>query len=168
MLKIQHTGNIMQNAITYNAQLLPILNEWLFKLNTHIFKTFLPNQLLKNYSLEYLMFSDIFSNEKNASYILTYYNIDLLKKIYPILTIKQRLKIKENVLHSISLLTSDILALLNVFHHFIESEDGKNYVLLNGKKFDNKKYINEIYFNYHHFFLYNLYEVLNIINNYKI
>ena len=59
----------MQNAITYHKQLLPILNNWLFNLNTKIFKSFLPNQLLKNYSLEYFMFSDIFSNEITEKYI---------------------------------------------------------------------------------------------------
>ena len=168
VLKILHIGNIMQNAITYHKQLLPILNNWLFNLNTKIFKSFLPNQLLKNYSLEYFMFSDIFSNEKRNEYILTYYNINLLKLIYPTLTKYQKSKIKKNILNNISLLTADILALLNVFHHFSESESGKFYVLLIGKKFDNKKYINEIYFNYKHFFLYNLYEALNVINNNKI
>lgn len=168
VLKILHIGNIMQNAITYHKQLLPLLNEWLYKINNNIFQNFKSNELFKIYSLKYPVFSDIFCNKNNyKKYKLIYFNNELLKLKYLTFSKNKQIKLKKIIENLISLLTIDILALLNVFKHFEESEEGKNYKKLIKNNFDNKKYINDIYFNNHHFFLNNLYTALNIINNYK-
>ena len=119
----------MQSTITYHKQLLQILNDWLFELNTSIFKQFEPSTLIKQYTLEYPMYSDIFYLAKTKKNILTIYNTNLLELILPTLTRKQINTIKTNCEKNIDILTYDIIALLNVFKHFTENSEAKKYVI---------------------------------------
>ena len=119
----------MQTTITYHKQLLQILNDWLFELNTNIFKQFEPTILIKQYTLEYPMYSDIFYLAKTKKNILTLYNPTLLQLILPTLTHKQINTIKTNCEKNIDILTYDIIALLNVFKHFTENAEAKKYVI---------------------------------------
>lgn len=119
----------MQSTITYHKQLLQILNDWLFELNTSIFKQFEPSTLIKQYTLEYPMYSDIFYLAKTKKNILTIYNTNLLELILPTLTRKQINTIKTNCEKNIDILTYDIIALLNVFKHFTENPEAKKYVI---------------------------------------
>lgn len=155
----------MQNTITYHKKLLQILNDWLFNLNTNIFKSFDNTTLIKQYMLEYPMYSDIFYLAKTKKNILTLYNTSLLELILPTLSIKEINTIKQNCKKNIEILTYDIIALLNVFKHFTENPEGKQYVLTTGLNFDNKLYTYTEFFKIHHFFLKNYYSVLNILKN---
>jgi hypothetical protein len=74
------------------------------------------------------MFSDIFYLDTAKQHKLVFYNFQLLRKTIDSLKKSDLKKILQKCEKNIQLLTYDILALLNIFKHFIESEDGKLYV----------------------------------------
>lgn len=166
-LKILHTGNTVQSAITYHKELLKILNKWLYNLNTSIITGFNDTNLIKTYIFEYAMYSDIFYNVKSKKYTLTFYNIELLKTLYPLLSFQEKNKILKNCQSNIELLTYDILALLNVFKHFQEDKNAIDYIKQTGISFDNKKYVYEKYLDYCNIWLTNYYTVIDILANNK-
>ena len=111
------------------------------------------------------MFSDIFYLDRSKVYTLSYYNIKLFETIFPILTKAELNKIKRNCLKNINLLTYDILALLNVYKHFIEHPTGISYVNQTGENFKDTQYVYEIYLNKQHLFLKNYFTILSIIES---
>jgi hypothetical protein len=128
-------GTIIQASLTYYSNILKKLNDWLYNLNKTLIKEFVPTELIKTYIFEYDMYSDIFYLEKTKKYALTFYNTNLLETILPTLTSKEKYKIRKNCNKNIELLTYDVLALLNVFKHFIENEDAVQYIKDNRKSF---------------------------------
>jgi len=74
------------------------------------------------------MYSDIFYLEKNKKYSLILYNEHYLNNNLINLTVKEKYKIRKICNKNIELLTYDILALLNVFKHFMEDPDTLNYI----------------------------------------
>ena len=160
-------GNIMQSALTYHLELLKILNKWVYNLNTTIINGFNDTNLIKTYIFEYPMYSDIFYTTKSKKYTLTLYNIDLLKNISAILSFQEKTKILKNCQKNIELLTYDILALLNVFKHFQENQEGIDYIKQTGTSFDNKKYVYEKYLDNCNIWLTNYYTVIDILSNNK-
>jgi hypothetical protein len=74
------------------------------------------------------MFSDIFYLDTSKQHKLVFYNFPLLKRTIDQLKKSDLKKILKHCEKNIQLLTYDILALLNIFKHFIESEEGKIYV----------------------------------------
>jgi hypothetical protein len=157
-------GNIMQNAITYHKGILPKLINWINKLNEGLIKPVSVDstKLYKRYELEFPIYSDIFSFDKQTKNYFYYYNIDLLKTA--ILSNKEKQAIVKHVQNYISVLTADLLALLNVFHHFNDSSMFIDYVNKIGANHSTKKYVNDVYLNHNHFLLNHYFQVLTILN----
>jgi hypothetical protein len=109
------------------------------------------------------MFSDIFYLDKSEKYTLTFYNIDLLNTIHPCLTNAEKIKIQKNCDKNIQLLTYDILALLNVYKHFTENEQGIEYAKTT-ENFDDSFYIYKHYLKEKHIWLENYFTVKNILS----
>ena len=164
-LKIRHTGNTVQSAITSHKELLKILNQWIYKLNSSIIKPFEPTNLIKKYIFEYKMYSDIFYLDKSKQQVLTLYNEKLLSDIFPLLNSGESRKIIKNCEKNIELLTYDLLALLNVFKHFVENKSALEYIRQQGLNFNNKKYIFTEYLETQNIWLKNYFNVLNILNH---
>lgn len=162
--KIQHIGNKIQSAITYNNKLFAILNDWLYQLNKSIILPFNSKEIFKKYIFTEKMYSDIFCLEKTKP-TLTFYNIELLQKIKNKLTNKNIRKIIKQCNKNIELLTYDILALLNIYKHFNEDSSAIKYLKNKGTLFDNKTYIYELYLNKKHIWLENYFEVLDILKD---
>lgn len=150
----------MQSALTYQLNLLQILNEWLYNLNKSIATEFTDTNLIKTYIFEYPMYSDIFYLDKSKKPKLTLYNETLLKVLLPTLTYQEKNKIIKNCKLNIELLTNDILAILNVFKHFVENSAAVDYIKTTGNNFDNKKYVYEIFLNKHNLLLQNYFDIL--------
>ena len=113
------------------------------------------------------MFSDIFYLDTSKQHKIVFYNFQLLRKTIDKLKKSDLRKILKNCEKNIQLLTYDILALLNIFKHFIESEEGKSYVNQHKSDFDNKLYVYSNYLEQHHIWLKNAYAVFNLVNNYR-
>lgn len=121
-------GNIIQTSLTYFSNLIKILNDWLYNLNLSIIKNLEQDKLFKNYIFEYDMYSDIFYLQKIKKYNLPFYNLEYLKNNLINLTVKEKYKIRKICNKNIELLTYDILALLNVYKHFMEDQIAMDYI----------------------------------------
>lgn len=74
------------------------------------------------------MYSDIFYLQKIKKYNLPFYNLEYLKNNLINLTVKEKYKIRKICNKNIELLTYDILALLNVYKHFMEDQIAIDYI----------------------------------------
>lgn len=74
------------------------------------------------------MYSDIFYLQKIKKYNLPFYNLEYLKNNLINLTVKEKYKIRKICNKNIELLTYDILALLNVYKHFMEDQIAMDYI----------------------------------------
>ena len=113
------------------------------------------------------MFSDIFYLDTAKQHKLVLYNQKLLTDTIKNLKKIDIKKIIKQCEKNIQLLTYDILALLNIFKHFIQCEQAKTYIKQHELNFDNKLYVFTNYFQKRHFWLKNSYQILNIINKYS-
>lgn len=102
------------------------------------------------------MFSDIFYL-KETPYILRLFNIDYIRKNKHNLKKQQLINLEVLAEEQANILTNDILALLNVFKHFSENQNAKQYINQQVTSFSNKKYVNDKYLQNKHFFLENTY-----------
>lgn len=113
------------------------------------------------------MFSDIFYLDTSKQHKLVIYNVQLLKQTINNLKKTDIKKIKKQCEKNIQLLTYDVLALLNIFKHFIQNEQAKQYIKQHELNFDNKLYVYTNYFQKRHIWLKNSYQVLNLVNKYS-
>lgn len=121
-------GTIIQSSLTYYSEILKKLNTWIYNLNKNILKPFNFDELSKTYIFEYPMYSDIFYLEKNKNYSLTFYNLENIEKMLSKISNKEKNKIRKICNKNIELLTYDLLALLNVFKHFMENNEALEYI----------------------------------------
>ena len=155
-------GTILHNAIAYHTGLFKILNEFVSKINKNLIQEFQPNQIAKLYKNEHLIFSDIFYL-KELPYVIKYYNIKLYKEKIKTLSKSEKLELQQELEKQIELLTGDILAFLNVFHHFSENQQAIEYINTANTHLSNKQYINYKYFQEKHFFIKNTFDLYQIL-----
>lgn len=143
-------GTIMQNAISYNYKLFVYLNKYINQLNNTLSISFDDTEIYKTFKIMYPMYSDMFTYiNKNNQYKLYLFNNNINN-----ITLYKKKKLIEYAKYNIEVLTSDIIALLNVFKFFDE----------NKIQLTKQQYINDIYFQKSSYILNNSYQLLNKLN----